>query len=139
MEMYDIKDYIVTQFRPLCVVFATPQAAQLCADNGLSPAELLRPFADLRKEQVIFRANSTSAYVLKDFVVDMCDGEEFQSPELHLKARTRALVNAPPCFPVALGACDSKQTVRAGAKSCVDLGSGDGRCQGAAAATHSLV
>ncbi len=99
MEVYDIKEYIIRHYRPSCIVFATPEAAKMCTENNLTPAELLRPFADMRKEQIIFNSFEKSAYVLKDFVVDLFDSEEYeQAPEQQREICRKVLDLTPPYF-----------------------------------------
>jgi len=99
MEAYDIKDYIIRQFRPSCIVFSTAQAKQLCKENNLSPAELLRPFGDLRKDQNVITLDKI-AYGLKDFLIDFYDSMDYERTpaSTHMKARKQVLEANPPFF-----------------------------------------
>ncbi len=98
--MYDIRDYIIRQFRPSCMVLSSPKAVALCGENNLSPAELLRPFGNLSKEQLIITPSEKGAYLLKDFQVDFYDGQDYvkMPASTQMKARRQVLENNPPYF-----------------------------------------
>ena len=100
MEAYDIKDYIIRQFRPSCIVFSSAAARQICKENNLSPSELFRPFADMRKDQLTICTSEKVSYFLKDFVLDFYDSGDYdKSPaSVHLKARHQIIASNPPYF-----------------------------------------
>lgn len=100
MEAYDIKDYIIRQFRPSCMVLTSALANQMCKENNLSPAEFLRPFADLRREQLCISLPERQPYFLKDFVMDLYDSADYDKTpaSTHLKVRRVVLEANPPYF-----------------------------------------
>jgi len=100
MDAYDIKDYIIRQFRPSCIVFASAGAKLVCKENNLSPAELLRPFADMRKDQLTISTSEKVSYFLKDFILDFYDYTDYDKTpaSTHIKARHQILRNNPPNF-----------------------------------------
>eukprot|EP00826_Nyctotherus_ovalis_P028755 TRINITY_DN22679_c0_g2_i1.p2 TRINITY_DN22679_c0_g2~~TRINITY_DN22679_c0_g2_i1.p2 ORF type:complete len:161 (-),score=31.84 TRINITY_DN22679_c0_g2_i1:144-626(-) len=75
MEASDVKDYLVRQFRPSAIVFSSPTAKQLCGENNLSPAELLRPFAGIRIKQGNINPDKVS---LREFRMDFFDDSEYE-------------------------------------------------------------
>lgn len=55
----DIKNYLISKFRPKCIVKASEvvtliKATNYLKDNNLSPSTFLLPYADLKKEQIEF-------------------------------------------------------------------------------------
>jgi len=76
MKVVDIQDSIIKYFRPCCVVFPSPLASSMCADNNLSPAEFLKPFFDLRREYVHF-----DEIVLRDFMMNAYDYRDYLSTQ----------------------------------------------------------
>ncbi len=100
MESYDIKGYIIRQFKPSCIVFSSAQAKQICKENNLSPAELLRPFADMSKEQLPISVSEKYSSTLRDFALDFYDSSDYErSPaSVHFKARRAALESNAPLF-----------------------------------------
>jgi len=99
MEVYNIKEFIIRSFRPTSLVLATPGANLLCAENSLNPAELLSPFCDFRKEQIIFNMFDKSAYLLNDFVIDLIGIEDYRIEEEKRREICRnVLENNPPKF-----------------------------------------
>jgi len=92
MELTDIQNHIIQRFRPFCFTFASPLATSMCKENELTPAELLKPFFDTRKEQLIFNQS-----ILKDFVVDVFDAPKSKElTQVQYEERKELLLNYPP-------------------------------------------
>ena len=90
--MEDIKSYVIRQFRPSCLVFSSEAAQAVCKDNSLTPAELLRPFGDLRNDQVTVSTSEKSGHLLKDFVVDFYDVVDYELVLPHDQVNERLVV-----------------------------------------------
>ena len=73
MEGNDIKEYMVKQFRPSAMVFSSPTAKQICKENDLTPAELLRPFSGIRMEQKFINMGN----VEKEFRMALYDDTDY--------------------------------------------------------------
>ena len=87
MTSYEVRDCITQLFRPSCIVFSSPGAKKIFKQNNLSPAEFLRPFADLRKEQLIININEKSFTSLKDLMVDFFDSSDYDSPSMQIRQK----------------------------------------------------
>eukprot|EP00826_Nyctotherus_ovalis_P032561 TRINITY_DN26234_c0_g1_i1.p1 TRINITY_DN26234_c0_g1~~TRINITY_DN26234_c0_g1_i1.p1 ORF type:complete len:135 (-),score=32.52 TRINITY_DN26234_c0_g1_i1:293-697(-) len=90
--MEDIKNYVVRQFRPSCLVFSTESARAMCRENYLTPAELLRPFGDLRNEVISMFAGEKNGYQAREFVIDFYDVWDYELVASHVQLNVRHAV-----------------------------------------------
>jgi len=97
----DIKDYVIRQFRPSCIVFSTPSAQAMCRENNLTPAELLSPFGDISNEIININTSEKNTHQLHNFVVEFFDSIDYEtipsiSPVIQSSLRHKVITaNAP--------------------------------------------
>jgi len=90
MEPNEVKDYIIKHFRPSAIVFSSPTAKQLCEENNLTPAELLRPFAGIRIKKG--SANPDKPSILREFYTNFFDDTEYEITPLSTQADMRKIL-----------------------------------------------
>lgn len=98
MISYSFRDCVVQRFRPSSIVFSSDKAKEICMENNLSPAELLRPFADLRREKIAVSTSEKTNHYLANFLLDFYDSPDYERSiaSVQLQARHDVLANNPP-------------------------------------------
>jgi len=93
MEVNQLKEYIIRLFRPSVIVFSSNAVKEICKENNLSPAELLRPFSNVRRDVVSGRETINQHFRFNFF--DSSDYER-KPASFRLTATRQALIDNKP-------------------------------------------
>ena len=89
MDVSDFKDYIISQFKPSCMVFSSPGAKKIFNENNLSPAEFLRPFGDMKNELFVLTVSEKNSVYIKNFQLDFFDSTDYEKIPMSSQLKSR--------------------------------------------------
>eukprot|EP00270_Netrium_digitus_P001975 TRINITY_DN12221_c0_g1_i1.p1 TRINITY_DN12221_c0_g1~~TRINITY_DN12221_c0_g1_i1.p1 ORF type:complete len:104 (+),score=6.27 TRINITY_DN12221_c0_g1_i1:59-370(+) len=80
-----LAESITRTITPVVMVLSDPEAETTCRRSGLSFADMLRPFCDLRNINVPVRTAGEHSYRLQDFRVRILHTSDIRQPSLEGK------------------------------------------------------